>query len=135
MAYSEPDPRVPSEPTRFWLNWGTGHLSQPNPVAYESRFFSNPSLANEVNVGSRMRSGGLSLARTRGVSLMRFVNWSCVIFHVTFGYCFVNSAPSLKGRSKPVSKYAFNFPGAVPQPAVPPEAAPDEVAVEDPGAA
>src|SRR5437588_10407558 len=80
-----------------------------------------------------MRSGGLSLARTRGVSLMRFVNWSCVMFHVTFGYCFVNSALSLNGRSNPVSKYAFNVTGAVPQPAVPPEAAPDDVDDPDPG--
>src|SRR5207248_9728845 len=92
-------------------------------------------VAIERVVGRRIGSGGLLLARTRGVSLMRFVNWSCLMSHVTFGNCFVNSSLSLTGRSNPVSKYAFNLTGAVPQPDVPPEGAPDEDVVPAPGGA
>jgi hypothetical protein len=43
------------------------------------------------------------------------LNWSWLMFHVTFGNCFVNSSESLKGMSKPVSKYAFRTTGSVPQ--------------------
>src|SRR5664279_3648995 len=66
-------------------------------------------------VGSRIRSGGLSPARSRGVEDIRLANWSWLMFQVTFGNCLVNSADSLNGRSKPVSKYPFRTTGAVPQ--------------------
>src|SRR5690349_16994962 len=85
-------------------------------------------------VGSRMRSGASLLASRRGVSLIRFENWSCLMSHLTLGYCLVNSSLSLNGRSKPVSKYAFKVTGEVPQPAVPPEADPDEELFPAPGA-
>ena len=54
--------------------------------------------------GSRIRSGGLSPESRRGVAVIRFVNWSCLMSQVTFGNCLVNSSDSLNGRSKPVSK-------------------------------
>src|SRR5665648_470562 len=76
---------------------------------------SNPSLANETIVGSRRRSGGLSLASTSGVEVIRFANWSWLMSQVTFGNCLVNSSESLKGRSKPVSKVALSTTGSVPQ--------------------
>ena len=63
-----------------------------------------PADPNETIVGSRMRSGGLSPESRRGVALMRFANWSCLMSQVTFGYCLVNSSESLKGMSNPVSK-------------------------------
>src|SRR5690348_4572364 len=85
-------------------------------------------------VGSRMRSGASLLASTRGVSLMRFANWSCLMSHLTLGYCFVNSSLSLNGRSNPVSKYAFKVTGELPQPAVPPDADPDDEPDPAPGA-
>src|SRR6478609_1020285 len=59
---------------------------------------------------------------------MRFVNWSWLIFQVTFGNCLVNSSESLNGRSNPVSKYAFNTTGSVPHDG-PAAAALDEGAV------
>ena len=72
-------------------------------------------MTSETIVGSRIRSGGLSPASSRGVVLMRLLNWSWLIFQVTFGNCFVNSSDSLNGRSKPVSKTAFRTTGSVPQ--------------------
>ena len=51
-----------------------------------------------------MRSGGLSDASNRGVEFVRLVNWSWLMFQVTFGNCFVNSSESLNGMSNPVSK-------------------------------
>ncbi len=54
--------------------------------------------------GNRIRSGGLSPDSSRGVAVMRLVNWSCLMSQVTFGNCLVNSSDSLNGRSKPVSK-------------------------------
>ena len=61
-------------------------------------------MTSDTIEGSRMRSGGLSPDSSRGVAVIRFVNWSWLIFQVTFGYCLVNSSDSLNGRSKPVSK-------------------------------
>ena len=72
-------------------------------------------MTSETIVGSRIRSGGLSPASSRGVVLMRLANWSWLIFQVTFGNCFVNSSDSLNGRSKPVSKTALRTTGSVPQ--------------------
>ena len=54
--------------------------------------------------GSRMRSGGLSPDSSRGVAVIRLVNWSWLMSQVTFGNCLVNSSESLNGRSNPVSK-------------------------------
>ena len=104
MAYSAPEPRVPSSATRFCASCAGGHWSHPNAVAYSSRFFSSPSLTSETMDGNRMRSGGLSPDSSRGVAVIRFENWSCLMSQVTFGNCLVNSSDSLNGRSKPVSK-------------------------------
>jgi hypothetical protein len=41
-------------------------------------------------------------------------NWSSRTFHVTFGYCLVNSVVSAFGVGKPVSKYASIVTGALP---------------------
>ena len=38
------------------------------------------------------------------MEVIRLLNWSWLIFQVTFGNCLVNSSDSLNGMSKPVSK-------------------------------
>ena len=73
-------------------------------------------MTSETIVGSRIRSGGLSLDSKRGVEVMRFANWSWLIFQVTFGNCLVNSSDELEraGRSRSRST-AFSSTGSVPQ--------------------
>src|SRR4029079_16857628 len=84
-------------------------------VAYSSRFFSRSSLTSEIKVGSRIRSGGLSLDKRRGVEVIRFANWSWLTLNVTFVYGLWNSSASAGTVGKPDSKTALSSTGSVPQ--------------------
>ena len=72
-------------------------------------------MTSEINVGSRIRSGGLSLDSRRGVEVIRFANWSWLTLNVTFGNCLWNSSASAGTVGKPDSKTAFSSTGSVPQ--------------------
>ena len=72
-------------------------------------------MTSEINVGSRIRSGGLSLDNRRGVEVMRFANWSWLTLNVTFGNCLWNSSASAGTVGNPDSNTAFSSTGSVPQ--------------------
>ena len=72
-------------------------------------------MTSEINVGSRIRSGGLSLDNKRGVEVIRFANWSWLTLNVTFGNCLWNSSASAGTVGNPDSKTAFSSTGSVPQ--------------------
>src|SRR5579875_925717 len=73
------------------------------------------SFTRPVICGVRMRSGGLGDDSTSGASWVMTANGSSRIFHVTFGYCLVNSLVSSTVPGKPVSKYPCRVTGLVPQ--------------------
>ena len=89
-------------------------MSQPYAVKYGSRFLSRSSLTRSTIVGSRMMSGELSKAITRGAFSTMTVDWSSRMLNLTFECCLENSSANALANGKPVSAYMSRVIGSAP---------------------